>query len=59
MPQDLTEAVTLAIGPEGGWTEYETEQFVSRGFAQHSFGQRILRVETAVSALVGRLMRLI
>lgn len=58
MPADLTEPVTLAIGPEGGWTPYEVEMFRTRGFVGHGFGQRILRVETALPALTGRLMRL-
>ncbi|MCG8393823.1 MAG: 16S rRNA (uracil(1498)-N(3))-methyltransferase [Pseudomonadales bacterium] len=58
MPCDLTEPVTLAIGPEGGWTDYEAGMLQQQGFACHSFGQRILRVETALPALVGRLMKL-
>ncbi|WP_297763875.1 16S rRNA (uracil(1498)-N(3))-methyltransferase [uncultured Alcanivorax sp.] len=58
MPGDLTEPVTLAIGPEGGWTDYEVEMLQRHGFACHSFGARILRVETALPALVGRVMRL-
>ncbi|MAX55756.1 MAG: 16S rRNA (uracil(1498)-N(3))-methyltransferase [Alcanivoracaceae bacterium] len=58
MPSDLTDAVTLAIGPEGGWTDYEVEMLRDKGFACHGFGQRILRVETALPALVGRVMRL-
>ena len=58
MPSDLTDAVTLAIGPEGGWTDYEVEMLRDKGFACHSFGERILRVETALPALVGRVIRL-
>ena len=58
MPCDLSEPVTLAIGPEGGWTDYEVEMLQRQDFACHSFGTRILRVETALPALVGRLMRL-
>ena len=41
MPSDLTDAVTLAIGPEGGWTDYEVEML--RDEVYLSFGQRILR----------------
>ena len=58
MPCDLAEPVTLAIGPEGGWTDYEVEMLQRQGFACHSFGTRILRVETALPALVGRMMQL-
>ena len=58
MPVALSEAVTLAIGPEGGWTDYETGLLRSIGFQCHRFGQRILRVETALPALIGRLMQL-
>ena len=58
MPHSLSSPVTLAIGPEGGWTDYEISMLQQQGFACHSFGSRILRVETALSALVGRLMQL-
>jgi 16S rRNA (uracil1498-N3)-methyltransferase len=58
LPCNLAEPVTLAIGPEGGWTDYEVEMLQQQGFACRSFGARILRVETALPALVGRLMRL-
>ncbi len=56
LPCNLTEPVTLAVGPEGGWTPYEVDMLQRQGFACHSFGARILRVETALPALVGRLM---
>jgi len=58
MPVNLQQAVTLAIGPEGGWTDYEAGQLIAAGFQCHAFGQRILRVETALPALVGRIMAL-
>ncbi|KZY39495.1 16S rRNA (uracil(1498)-N(3))-methyltransferase [Alcanivorax sp. HI0083] len=58
LPCDLSEPVTLAVGPEGGWTDYEVDMLQRQGFACHRFGARILRVETALPALVGRLMRL-
>lgn len=59
LPHDISEPVTLAVGPEGGWTEYEKDMFESQGFECHALGQRILRVETALPTLVGRMMRLI
>jgi 16S rRNA (uracil1498-N3)-methyltransferase len=42
--------ITLAVGPEGGWTAGETELFISAGWHSASLGPRILRVETAVIA---------
>ena len=41
----------LAIGPEGGWSEYELDQMAAQGFDFFSMGDRILRVETAVTAV--------
>ncbi len=58
MPHSQTTPTTLAIGPEGGWTDYEIDMLQKQGFTCHSFGSRILRVETALPALVGRLMQL-
>ena len=45
--------VLVAIGPEGGWNEYEIEQMQLQGFDQFTMGPRILRVETAVTAVHG------
>jgi 16S rRNA (uracil1498-N3)-methyltransferase len=39
---------TLAIGPEGGWTEAEFEAARRSGFHEASLGRLILRAETAV-----------
>ena len=44
--------VTLAIGPEGGFIDREIESFARIGFEAVSFGPRILRVETALAALI-------
>jgi len=41
---------TLAIGPEGGWTDAEFETARRSGFQEASLGQLILRTETAVVA---------
>lgn len=43
----------LAVGPEGGWVEYELEQFRNCGFSICTIGPRILKVDTAVIALHG------
>ena len=44
------EALTLAIGPEGGWTEAEVELFQKSGWQFASLGPTILRSETAAVA---------
>jgi len=54
-PRDLTESVILAIGPEGGFIAREVETFLEIGFTAVNLGPRILRVETAIACLVGRL----
>ena len=54
-PHEVQGHVTLAIGPEGGFIQYEIEKLASAGFTPVSMGQRILRVETAVPALLARL----
>jgi 16S rRNA (uracil1498-N3)-methyltransferase len=54
-PRAVREAVTLAIGPEGGFIGREVESLVSAGFTPVSLGPRILRVETAVPALIARI----
>lgn len=58
LPHALPGPATLAIGPEGGWTPFEVELLRTHGFRIHRFGTRILRVETALPALVGALMTL-
>ena len=42
--------VTLAFGPEGGWTESELKSFEEAGWIAASLGSTILRAETAVIA---------
>ncbi|MCQ4346368.1 16S rRNA (uracil(1498)-N(3))-methyltransferase [Pseudomonas stutzeri] len=54
-PRAVDGAVTLAIGPEGGWIPYEVDKLREAGLAPVQLGERILRVETAVPVLLSRL----
>jgi len=55
---DLSDGLTggqrplIAIGPEGGWTEFELKMFAQHGFSQFSLGERILRSDTACISLI-------
>lgn len=53
-PSSVRERVALAIGPEGGFTEFELGLLSAHGFEGISLGPRILRTEQAVPALLGR-----
>jgi 16S rRNA (uracil1498-N3)-methyltransferase len=44
--------VLLAIGPEGGWAEFELALLERHGFRTASLGQRTLRSDTATIALL-------
>lgn len=55
MPHDIGKPVTLVIGPEGGFIPYEIDMLENHGCRSVSFSKRILRVEQAVSAFLGRL----
>jgi 16S rRNA (uracil1498-N3)-methyltransferase len=54
-PRASKAPVVLAIGPEGGFIEYEMALLTKQGFGAVSLGQRILRVDDALPALIGRL----
>lgn len=54
-PRGIDQPVTLAIGPEGGWIPYEIDLLNKAGLQPVQLGERILRVETAVTALLARL----
>ncbi len=45
----------IAIGPEGGWTDYEIAFMKKYGFITFKLSQNILRVETAVTAALAQL----
>lgn len=49
------EPTLLAIGPEGGWIDYEINRFQEAAFQSFSLGPRILRVDTAVPAIIAQI----
>jgi 16S rRNA (uracil1498-N3)-methyltransferase len=52
---DSATSVSLAIGPEGGWTDAELEAARAANFSEASLGKSILRTETAVIAALASL----
>jgi RsmE family RNA methyltransferase len=54
-PRAVHGPLTLVIGPEGGFVPFEIERLVSIGAECVGLGERVLRVETAVVALLARL----
>lgn len=54
-PRAIDYPVTLAVGPEGGFIDYEIELLKKCGFNAVHLGARIMRVETAIPYLLGRL----
>src|SRR5207253_6870931 len=46
--------MTLAIGPEGGFTTRELTHLAARGFALASLGGRVLRSDVATIATLSR-----
>ncbi len=58
LPQCLSEdegKVLYAVGPEGGWVDFEVEKFRKAGLQSFSIGSRILKVDTAVVSIHGRI----
>ncbi|MCK9296059.1 MAG: 16S rRNA (uracil(1498)-N(3))-methyltransferase [Desulfobulbaceae bacterium] len=51
----LEHRAVMAIGPEGGWVEFEIDMFRAAGFQPFAMGPRILRVDSAVPALLAQL----
>jgi RsmE family RNA methyltransferase len=54
-PTHVTQKTTLVIGPEGGFIPYEVEKIQAAGCQGITLGKRILRVETAIPVLLGKL----
>jgi 16S rRNA (uracil1498-N3)-methyltransferase len=45
--QPISPTLTIAVGPEGGWTEAEIQAAIAAGYQPVSLGARILRAVTA------------
>lgn len=45
----------LAIGPEGGWNDFEVSLMQEKGFTKFKLSESILRVETAVTAALAHI----
>ncbi len=54
-PRDIPGQAVLVVGPEGGFTDYEIGKLTAAGCEAVNLGPRILRVENAVSRLLGKL----
>ena len=53
---EMSGRTLLAVGPEGGWVDFEIEKFIEQSFVPVSMGERVLRTDTAVVALLAQLM---
>lgn len=47
--------IILAIGPEGGWNEFEINLMEEKGFIKYKLSESILRVENAVTAALSQI----
>jgi RsmE family RNA methyltransferase len=50
--ESVEERILLAIGPEGGWNDFERALFKAHGFQAGGMGPRTLRTDTACVALL-------
>lgn len=55
MPFAIEHACTIVIGPEGGFIPYEIDLLTKNGCQAFSLGNRIIRTETVISYVLGRL----
>ena len=54
-PQGIKQPVTLLIGPEGGLIDDELQKLKGLGFKAVDLGSRILKVESVLPFVVGKL----
>lgn len=57
MPTVASGPITLFVGPDRGFTPFEIELLATHGVRACRMGPRVLRVDEAVPALLGRLLR--
>jgi RsmE family RNA methyltransferase len=50
--KEIKKEIVVAVGPEGGFVEHEVNDFLSIGFSPLSLGERILKVEHAIPAVL-------
>ncbi len=50
--ESIEERILLAVGPEGGWNDFETASLKAHGFQAGGMGPRTLRTDTACVALL-------
>jgi 16S rRNA (uracil1498-N3)-methyltransferase len=55
---NVSQPVTLLIGPEGGWSQEELKQLETAGAQRVTFGSRVLRTESAAAAIAAALQAL-
>jgi RsmE family RNA methyltransferase len=54
-PPEIKAPAILAIGPEGGWSDYELQLMQQQGFKGISLGERMLRVDVALAYAVAQI----
>ena len=55
MPYAIDHGCSIVIGPEGGFIPYEVDLLTKNGCQAYHLGNRILRTETVIPYLLGRL----
>jgi len=58
LESDFAGRTLLAVGPEGGWVDFEVRKCIEQSFVPVGLGRRVLRTDTAVVALLAQLMLL-
>lgn len=56
IPAQIAGPLTLFVGPDRGFTSFEIDLLAAHGVSPRRLGSRVLRVDEAVPALLGRLL---